>query len=125
MKSTLRMSMLMDMAASHPETAAEHLASVYQWKHEHSATTGKALAGAGLALLIAPIVPVVAPNAEVPLSWLAVIVTWAGAAVLLGAGVVVFTVTRRLEAEYLAAQNILAELVDIHPFLKLYKGRSV
>ena len=115
----------MDMAASHPLTAAEHLARVYEWKREQSATTGKALAGAGLALMIAPIVPVVAQDAAVPLAWLAILVTWASAVILLVAGSIVFSRTQRIDTEYLAAQSLLAELVEIHPFLKLYKGRPL
>ena len=114
---------LMDLAASTPDTAAEHLAKIYEWKHSQISSTGKAFAGGGLALFLAPLVPVLAPEVGATLTWFGVVITWTAAGLLFVVGSIVFFEARKLEAEYLAAQSLLGQIVEIHPFLRLYKGR--
>jgi hypothetical protein len=119
----MRIATLMDLAAANPENAADHLARVYEWKRTALETTAKGAAGVGVTLALATVIPVLVPDPDVTLTWAGFWVTWTGSALLVVVGAGVFAFARRLELEYLAAQNLLCELVEIHAFLRLNRGR--
>ncbi|WP_435744728.1 hypothetical protein [Microbacterium sp. PMB16] len=97
------------------------LTAVYEWKYEHLTTAAKATAGAGSAIVLATLVPVIQVDPSTTLNWFSLIVAWVAAAVLILIGAGVFSVARKVHSEFLAAQSLLAELIDVRPFVRLYQ----
>lgn len=115
---------LIDLAVIESEDPHTLLTSVYQWKYEHLTTAAKALAGAGSAVALATLVPVVQVDNSASLSWFSLIVAWVAAAVLIAIGAGTFSLARRVHSEFVAAQSLLAELVDVRAFVKLYRAEA-
>lgn len=120
-RSSINIASLMGIVAADPNSAADHVAKVYEWKYSEATTIAKALVGAGFALFLPLLLPVVQPNAEAPLSSTGIAVVICSAAVLALLGCGFFLAARRFHREYLAAQTLLGQLKEIQPFLSLYR----
>lgn len=111
----------MGVVAADPDSAAEHVAKVYEWKYTEATTIAKALVGSGFALFLPLLLPVVQPDAEAPLAQTGILVVVSSAAVLALLGCGFFLAARRFHREYLEAQTLLGQLKEIQPFLRLYR----
>ncbi|GEM_PF-6044601 len=111
----------MSVVAANPDSASEHVAKVYDWKYAEATTIAKAFVGAGFALFLPLLLPVVQPDAKAPLSMGAMLVVVISSAVLVVLGCTLFLAARRFHQEYLAAQTLLGQLREIQPFLSLYQ----
>jgi hypothetical protein len=118
-KTGIKIADLMALAAASSGDPSEHLAQVYTWKHERTALAAKAFAGVGTALALTPLLPIMQPS-TVAIQWGWVAATWIAAAVLILIGAGIFLAGMRIHAEYLNAQRLLAEFVEVQPFLRLY-----
>jgi hypothetical protein len=112
---------LIDLATVQTNDSHTLLTSLYTWKYEHVTTTAKALAGAGSALGVATLVPLVQSDAGVSVQWGWIFASWIAGGVLILAGVAAFTFARRIHSEFVAAQAILSDLIEIRPFLRLVR----
>ncbi len=117
------MSDLIELAAIEGDGAQEHLATVYEWRHGQRVAQGKALAAAGLSVVLAIILPIVQPDSSRPVEGLAIAIALGSAGVLLVAGAIVFYSAASLHREYIMAQALLEELKTVRGFLKLYRTR--
>lgn len=115
---------LIDLAAIESEDPHSFLTAVYQWKYQHLTTAAKALAGAGSAVMLATLVPVIQVDDSSSLNWPSLIVAWGAAAILILIGAGTFSLARRVHSEFVAAQSLLAELVDVRAFVKLYRTEA-
>ena len=111
----------MDLAAADPAAAADHLAKVYEWKYQEKMATAKAVLATGSALVLIPLLPIIQPDSRSPLDAFGVTILFISAAVLMAFGVGAFFAARQTHVEYLRAQSLLAELVEISPFIRLYR----
>ncbi len=115
---------LIDLAVIESEDPHALLTAVYQWKYDYLTTAAKALAGAGSAVVLATLVPVIQIDHASPLNWFSLIVAWVAAAVLIVIGAGTFSLARRVHSEFVAAQSLLAELVDVRAFVRLYRAEA-
>jgi Na+/melibiose symporter-like transporter len=115
---------LVDLAIVETDDAHSMLTSLYAWKYEHIATSAKALAGAGSAIAIATLVPLtqIDPDAAIEWGWMAT--SWISAAILILGGILTFSFARRVHAEFVSAQALLAELIEIRAFLKRIRSQE-
>jgi len=111
----------MRLAAADPARAADHISKVYEWKYSEATTIAKALVGTGSALVVLLLLPIIQPDKAAPLSEFGLVVVVASALVMIVLGSGLYLGARRYHLEFLAAQTLLAHLVDIHPFLSLYE----
>lgn len=121
-RSQVTIAVIMRLVAADPAAAAAHLTKVYEWKYSEAITVAKALAGTGGALILALLVPALAPDTTAPLSVAGAIVVFASAAVAIGVGSLLFVWARRIHLEFLAAETLVGQIVEIRPFLKLYES---
>lgn len=115
---------LIELAIVDTSDAHSLLTSLYQWKYEHITTSAKALAGAGSAVAVATLVPLIQVDPDVSIEWGWMIASWVTAGILILAGVVAFSFARRVHAEFVAAQALLSELVEIRAFVRRFRSQE-
>lgn len=113
---------LIDLATSAGEDASSHVTQIYVWRFERVMTLCKALVGAGFAVLASGGL-LVADRSNQP-NYLVLVVIGVSALLLLGAGSVLFFTARAALKEYVAAQSLLTELIEIRPLLRLLRFGS-
>lgn len=112
---------LMALATVESEDPHSLLTSLYGWKYEHISTAAKALAGGGSAVLVATVLPLIQIDPKASIDWGWMTSSWIAACLLIAIGVGLFGLARRVHAEYVAAHALLAELVEVSSFIKLYQ----
>ena len=117
-RSKLQVRDLMDLAAMEGDDAAGVLSTVYGWLYDHLIARAKALAAAGSAVALTTILPIISPSKSEPPSQIAIVVTLLAAAVLLVVGLVMYFRARQVHIEFIAAQSLLSELIELRPFLR-------
>jgi hypothetical protein len=120
----LSVSDLIDLAILEDADADEHLKTVLTWRYEHMLTMAKALAGAGSAVILATLLPIVQPDKNAPILFETWVWIAGGAAVAIAIGATFFLLARRSFREYVAAQRLLHELREVRPFLLRYANES-
>lgn len=115
---------LVDLAIVETDDAHSLLTSLYNWKYEHIVTSAKALAGAGSAIGIATLVPLIQVDSTASIEWGWMIASWITAGVLILSGIVAFSFARRVHAEFVAAQALLSELVEIRTFIRRFRSQE-
>ncbi|UBH07055.1 hypothetical protein K8P10_002566 [Leucobacter sp. Psy1] len=115
---------LMELATIDSAEAHTLLTSMYQWKYEYLSTAAKAVAGAGSAVFLATLVPVFQAAKTIGFGWGWIFAAWAGAIILVFLGGWTFILARKVHAEFVAAQSLLAELIEVRPFLRAYRERN-
>ncbi|MDN4596709.1 hypothetical protein [Leifsonia virtsii] len=115
---------LVDLATVELDDPYSLLTALYGWKADHMATTAKALAGAGSAVALATLVPLIQVDSTKSIGWGWLIAAWVAASVLIAIGIIAFSFARRLHAEFVAAQALLGELVEIRAFIRRYRAQD-
>ena len=120
----LKVADLLDLATLDPQESRDALNQVLTWKYEHALSTAKAFAGAGSAVLLATLIPIIQPDQENPLSAITGAWVLASAGISLLTGGVFFALATRRHREYLAAHRLLTDLRSIAPFIALYRDET-
>lgn len=115
---------LIELAAMPGDGAAEHLSKIYDWQYSHIVSQARGLAGTGVAILTVAIIPLIQPDADNPTPWIYMWIILSAALILMVAGSVLFSFASRVHREYLIAQTLLSELVEIQPFIRRYRSTS-
>lgn len=120
----LKVSDLLDLATLDPVESRAVLDKVLTWKYEHAITTAKAFAGAGSAVILATLVPIIQPDADAPLlpETSAIVFASAGLAILTGG--LFYVLATRKHRELLASHKLLEDLRSIAPFISLYRDKT-
>ena len=109
---------LLDLTTADVPNAADHLKQAFEWHFERSMTAVKLLFGAAGSLLIALIAAALKEHIEV--AWWQLVIIGVSTMVLAGVGAWRFQVTRGVYRQYFAALQLLKELEDLSPLLRLY-----
>jgi hypothetical protein len=109
---------LLDLTTAQVPDAASHLKQAFEWHFERSMTAVRLLFGAAGSLLIALIAAALKEGVEVEWWQLAIISTSIVVATVIG--IWRFQVTRKVYRQYFAALQLLRELEDLAPLLRLY-----
>jgi hypothetical protein len=111
---------LLDLTTAEVPDASDHLKQAFAWHFERAMTAVKLLFGAAGSLLVALVAAALKENIDVAWWQLAIIAT----STLLTAGVGIwrFRVTRGVYRQYFAALQLLRELEDLAPLLRLYQS---
>jgi hypothetical protein len=115
---------LVDLATVDTDDAHALLTSLYSWKYEHIVTSAKALAGAGSAIGVATLVPLIQANKATTIEWGWIIAAWITGAVLILSGAAAFSFARRVHSEFVAAQALLSELLELRPFIRRFRSEE-
>lgn len=109
---------LLDLTTADVPDASDHLKQAFEWHFERSMTAVKLLFGASASLVIALIAAALKEQVEV--AWWQLVIIGASALILAGVGAWRFQITRGVYRQYFAALQLLKELEDLAPLLRLY-----
>ncbi|MER7797494.1 hypothetical protein [Microbacterium sp. NPDC096154] len=115
---------LIDLATIESDDPHALLTAIYEWKYQHASTAAKATAGAGSAAILATVLPILQTQPIENTNWPWLVIAWVAAGVLVLAGGVLFGIARRLHAEFVAAQALLSELVEVRTFIRRYRAEG-
>lgn len=115
---------LIDLATVESDDPHTLLTSLYGWKYEHMTTAAKAMAGAGSAIAVATLVPLIQVDKGTSTAWGWLVAAWISSGLLILLGSILFSLARRVHAEFVAAQSLLAELIEVRSFIRLYRGQT-
>lgn len=113
---------LIELAVMPGPGATEHLTKVYDWRYSHILSQARGLAGSGFAIITVAILPLIQPDVDNPISRASMITALSGALLLVILGSARFIYAARVHREFVAAQALLAELIGIRPFIRLYRS---
>jgi hypothetical protein len=111
---------LLDLTTAEVPDAAAHLKQAFEWHFERSMTAVKLLFGAAGSLLVAFLAAALKEDIDVAWWQLAIMAT--SICVTTGIGIWRFQITRSVYRQYFAALQLLRELQDLAPLLRLYQS---
>lgn len=115
---------LVDLATIDTDDAHSLLTSLYSWKYEHITTSAKALAGAGSAIGVATLLPLIQVDKTTTFEWGWIVAAWITGGVLILSGAIAFSFARRVHSEFVAAQALLSELLEISAFIRRFRSEE-
>lgn len=116
----LTVKQLLDLTTAEVPDAADHLKQAFEWHFERSMTGVKLLFGVAGSLLVALIAAGLKESIEV--AWWQLAIIGVSTIVLTGVGIWRFQTTRAVYQQYFAALQLLRELQDLAPLLRLYQS---
>jgi hypothetical protein len=116
----LTVKQLLELATADVPDAASHLKQAFEWHFERSMTGVKLLFGVAGSLLVALIAAALKEHIEV--AWWELAIIGASTIVFTVVGYMRFQATRGVYRQYFAALQLLRELDDLAPLLRLYQS---
>ncbi|HKO37360.1 MAG TPA: hypothetical protein VJU14_03225 [Solirubrobacterales bacterium] len=114
---------LLDLTTAEVPDAPQHLQKAFEWHFERSMTGVKLLFGVAGSLLLA--VTAAAFKEQIEVEWWQLTIIGASALAFAGMGVWRFQAARVVYRQYFAALQLLRELEDLAPLLRLYQSTYV
>lgn len=109
---------ILNLATVDADHARTELAKMYDWRHEYLSTAAKAIIGAGASLLVAMIAAATQHDSKD--HWWPIGLGTAGAIIVVFYGVVSYARTNRIYREYITAQLVLDQALDVTTFLRRF-----
>lgn len=111
---------LLELSTADVPDAPDHLKQAFEWHFERSMTSVRLLFGAAGSFLVALIAAALKEHIQV--AWWQLVIIGAAALIFAVVGSLRFRSTRGVYRQYFAALQLLHELQDLAPLLRLYQS---
>jgi len=111
---------LLELSTAEVPDAADHLKQAFEWHFERSMTSVRLLFGVAGSFLVALIAA--ALKEHIVVAWWQLAAIFAATLVFAVVGTIRFHATRGVYRQYFAALQLLHELEDLAPLLRLYQA---